>query len=318
MADDRSSGIHHITAIASNPQRTLDFYTQVIGLRLVKLTVNFDDPGTYHFYFGDEIGSPGTILTFFPWPHVPQGEIGTGQVTTIAFEVPAPSLEFWSKRLRDRAVDIAGVEDRFGEEVVRFRDPDGLRLELVGLSRAADRPVVASGEIPRDHALRGFHSATLSERDVAAAARLIEFMGFTRIGEAEHRIRYRATGRDASIVDIVREPKTARGGLGAGIVHHIAFRTPTDEQQERWRRELRPRVREITPVIDRVYFHSIYFREPGGVLFEIATDPPGFAIDEAVGHLGERLMLPPWLEGARIDLERRLPRLTRSAVPVTP
>jgi glyoxalase family protein len=317
MDTDRISGIHHITAIASDPQRTLDFYTQVIGLRLVKLTVNFDDPGTYHFYFGDEVGGPGTILTFFPWPHVPQGEIGTGQVTTIAFEVPAQSLDYWSKRLHDRALYIASVEERFGEEVVRFRDPDGLWLELVGVSRGADRPIVASGEIPREHALRGFHSATLSERDAAATERLIAFMGFTRIDAAGNRIRYRASGRDASIVDIVSEPKTDRGGLGAGIVHHIAFRTPTDEQQERWRRELMPRVREMTPVIDRMYFHSIYFREPGGVLFEIATDPPGFAIDETVDHLGERLMLPPWLERSRVDLERRLPRLARSGVPVT-
>jgi len=318
MASDRIAGIHHITAIASDPQRTLDFYTQVIGLRLVKLTVNFDDPGTYHFYFGDEVGSPGTILTFFPWPHVPQGEIGTGQVTAIAFEAPAESLEFWSKRLRDRGLSIAGIEGRFGEEVIRFRDPDGLWLELVGVSRGAERPVTASGEIPREHALRGFHSATLSERDAAATERLVEFMGFTSVGEAGRRIRYQATGGDASIVDIVRDPKTAPGGLGAGIVHHIAFRTPTDERQERWRRELMPRVRAITPVIDRMYFHSIYFREPGGVLFEIATDPPGFAIDEAVDHLGERLMLPPWLEGSRVDLERRLPRLTRPGVPVTP
>jgi glyoxalase family protein len=318
MATDRIAGIHHITAIASDPQRTLDFYTQVIGLRLVKLTVNFDDPGTYHFYFGDEVGSPGTILTFFPWPHVPQGEIGTGQVTTIAFEVPAQSLEFWSKRLRDRASFIAGGEERFGEDVIRFRDPDGLWLELVGVSRAPDRPVVASGEIPSDHALRGFHSATLAEGDATATERLMEFMGFTKIDAAGNRIRYQASGRDASIVDIVSEPKTPRGGLGAGIVHHIAFRTPTDEQQDRWRRELMPRVRQITPVIDRIYFHSIYFREPGGVLFEIATDPPGFAIDETVDHLGERLMLPPWLEGSRVDLERRLPRLTRSGLPVTP
>jgi glyoxalase family protein len=319
MAEDRIAGIHHITAIASDPQRTLDFYTQVIGIRLVKLTVNFDDPGTYHFYFGDEVGSPGTILTFFPWPHVPQGEVGTGLVTTIAFEVPPDSLEFWTKRLRNRALLITeGVEERFGEQVVRFRDPDGLWLELVGVSRGAARPVVASGEIPREHALRGFHSATISQRDAAATERLVEFMGFTRIDEGGNRIRYQASGHDASIVDIVREPKTPRGGLGAGIVHHIAFRTPTDEQQERWRRELMPRVREITPVIDRTYFHSIYFREPGGVLFEIATDPPGFAIDETVDHLGERLMLPPWLEGSRVDLERRLPRLTRPGVPVTP
>jgi glyoxalase family protein len=318
MAEDRVSGIHHITAIASDPQRTLDFYTQVIGLRLVKLTVNFDDSGTYHFYFGDDVGSPGTILTFFPWPDVPQGKIGTGQVTAIAFEVPAESLEFWSKRLRDRALDTGGVEERFGEKVVGFRDPDGLRLELVGVSRAANRPASDSSLIPREHALRGFHSATLSERDAAATERLVEFMGFTRIDEAAHRLRYQASGRDASIIDIVGESQTPRGDLGAGIVHHIAFRTPTDNEQERWRRELTPRVREVTPVIDRLYFHSIYFREPGGVLFEIATDPPGFAIDEAVDHLGERLMLPPWLEWSRGDLERRLPHLTRSGVPVTP
>jgi glyoxalase family protein len=318
MEADRISGIHHITAIASDPQRTLDFYTQVIGLRLVKLTVNFDDPGTYHFYFGDDVGSPGTILTFFPWPHVPRGEIGAGQVTAIAFEVPAQSLEFWSKRLRDRAVDIGAVEERCDEEVVRFRDPDGLWLELVGVSRAASRPVPDRGVIPPEHALRGFHSATLLERDATATERLVEFLGFTRIGEAGNRIRYQASGRDASIIDLVREPKAPQGGLGAGIVHHMAFRTPTDEQQERWRRELMPRVRGVTPVIDRMYFHSIYFREPGGVLFEIATDPPGFAIDEPVDHLGERLMLPPRLEGLRADLERRLPLLTRSGVPVTP
>jgi glyoxalase family protein len=313
---DEIGGIHHITAIASDPQRTLDFYTQVLGLRLVKLTVNFDDPGTYHFYFGDEVGSPGTILTFFPWPHVPPGEIGTGQVTTIAFEVPAASLEFWSKRLRDRSLYIEGVEERFGEEVVRFHDPDGLWLELVAVPHAADRPVAASGEIPSEQAIRGFHSATLLESDSAGTERLVAFMGFTKIGEVGDRIRYQASGRDASIVDIVRAPKTPRGGLGAGIVHHIAFRTPTDERQAQWRRELMPHVREVTPVIDRVYFHSIYFREPGGVLFEIATDPPGFLIDETIDHLGERLMLPPWLEQHRGDLERKLPPLTRRNVPV--
>src|SRR5262245_27857746 len=203
MEAERISGIHHITAIASDPQRTLDFYTQVIGLRLVKLTVNFDDPGTYHFYFGDEVGSPGTILTFFPWPHVPQGEIGTGQVTTVAFEVPAGSLEFWSKRLRDRASCSGGVEERFGEEGFRFRDPDGLWLELVGVSRAANRPAADSSVIPAEHALRGFHSATLSERDAAAIEQLVQFMGFTRCDEAGNRVRYQATSPDASIVDIV-------------------------------------------------------------------------------------------------------------------
>jgi glyoxalase family protein len=276
VAADRVAGIHHITAIASDPQRTLDFYTQIIGLRLVKLTVNFDDPGTYHFYFGDEIGSPGTILTFFPWPHTAQGEIGTGQVTTVAFEVPAGSLGFWSTRLRDRSLHVDAVEQRFGEEVVSFRDPDGLWLELVGVSHAPDRPVAAFGEIPLEHAIRGLHSATLLERDSVGTEGLVEFMGYQRIGEAGYRIRYQASGRDASIIDIVREPTIPRGGLGAGIVHHIAFRAPTDDDKERWRRELVAKVRQVTPVIDRVYFHSIYFREPGGVLFEIATDPPGF------------------------------------------
>jgi len=318
MATDRITGIHHITAISSDPQRTLDFYTQVMGLRLVKLTVNFDDPGTYHFYFGDQVGSPGTILTFFPWPHVERGRIGTGQVTAIAFEMPAGSLDFWLARLHDYAVHIGTVEDRFGEEVVRLEDPDGLPLELIRVSGAPNRSIAASNPVAAEHALRGFHSATLSERDGAPTGRLLEVMGFTRVAESVDRIRYQGSAHDASILDVVREPKTPGGDLGAGIVHHIAFRTPTDAQQERWQRELVPQVRGMTPIIDRVYFHSIYFREPGGVLFEIATDPPGFAIDEPVDHLGERLMLPPWLEDSRADLERRLPRLTRSDVRVTP
>jgi len=316
MATDRIAGIHHITAISSDPQRTLDFYTQVLGLRLVKLTVNFDDPGTYHFYFGDEVGSPGTILTFFPWPRVPRGHIGTGQVTAIAFEIPASSLDFWLARLRHRAIQIGQVEDRFGEQVVRFEDPDGLPLELVAVPHATTRPIAASNAVERVHALRGFHSATLSERESHATERLVEFMGFSRVDEAVNRTRYRAGGTAAAIIDIVSEPQTRGGDLGAGIVHHIAFRTPTDDQQERWRRELMPHVRAVTPVIDRIYFHSIYFREPGGVLFEIATDPPGFQTDETVDHLGERLMLPPWLEPSRADLEQKLPRLTRASASV--
>ena len=315
MDTDQISGIHHITAIASDPQRTLDFYTRVLGLRLVKLTVNFDDPGTYHFYFGDPIGSPGTILTFFPWPHVQRGRIGTGQVTAIAFDIPAGSLDFWLARLHDHAMHVA-VEDRFGDPVVRLEDPDGLPLELIGVAGAANRPIAASHSIAPEHALRGFHSATLSERDSAATERLLTAMGFTRVAEAADRIRYQGSAPGASTVDILREPKRPGGELGAGIVHHIAFRTPTDAQQERWRRELAPHVRGMSPIMDRVYFHSIYFREPGGVLFEIATDPPGFATDEPVEHLGERLMLPPWLEPSRGELEPRLPRLTRSDLSV--
>jgi len=315
MDTDQISGIHHITAIASDPQRTLDFYTHVLGLRLVKLTVNFDDPGTYHFYFGDQIGSPGTILTFFPWPHVQRGRIGTAQVTAIAFDMPAGSLDFWLARLHDHAMHGA-VEDRFGDPVVRLEDPDGLPLELIGGAGAANRPIAASHGIAAEHALRGFHSATLSERDSAATERLLEAMGFTRVAEAADRIRYQGSAPGASILDLLREPKTPSGELGAGIVHHIAFRTPTDAQQERWQRDLAPHARGMSPIMDRVYFHSIYFREPGGVLFEIATDPPGFATDEPVEHLGERLMLPPWLEPSRGELEPRLPRLTRSDLSV--
>jgi len=316
VAADGISGIHHITAISSDPQRTLDFYTQVIGLRLVKLTVNFDDPGTYHFYFGDQIGSPGTILTFFPWPDVQRGRVGTGQVTAIAFDMPARSLDFWLARLHDHAVHVGAVEDRFGDQVVHLEDPDGLPLELIGVSGASNGRIVASNAVAAEHALRGFHSATLSERHSEATERLLEAMGLTRVAESADRIRYQGSARDASIVDVVREPKTPGGELGAGIVHHIAFRTPTDAQQERWQRELVSHVRGMTPIVDRVYFHSIYFREPGGVLFEIATDLPGFAIDEPVEHLGERLMLPPWLEPSRRDLELRLPRLTRSDMSV--
>jgi len=307
------AGIHHITAIASDPQRTVDFYTQVLGLRLVKLTVNFDDPGTYHFYFGDEAGTPGTILTFFPWPGVPRGEVGTGQVVTVSFEVPIDSLDFWFKRLHDRSLYIGAAEERFGDPVVRFQDPDGLWLELVGRSRVADRRVHVAGGVPPEHALRGFHSATVSERETVRTESLLELMGFTKANEEGHRIRYRAAGPDASIVDVLHEPKTPRGGLGGGIVHHIAFRTPTDREQEQWRLNLTGQGYEVTPIVDRVYFHSIYFREPGGVLFEIATNPPGFSVDEPVEHLGEQLKLPPWLEDSRAELERRLPALTRSA-----
>src|SRR5262249_20106092 len=183
MAADRVSGIHHITAISSDPQRTLDFYTQVLGLRLVKLTVNFDDPGTYHFYFGDQVGSPGTILTFFPWPHVARGQIGTGQVTAIAFDMPRASLDFWLTRLHDQAVRMGDIEDRFGEEIIRFEDPDGLPLELVAVPHAPNRSIATSNAVAAEHALRGFHSATLSERDSAPTGRLVEFMGFTKVNE---------------------------------------------------------------------------------------------------------------------------------------
>ena len=304
-------GIHHITAIAADPQRNLDFYTQVMGMRLVKLTVNFDDPGTYHFYFGNETGTPGSILTFFPWPGAESGRIGAGQVVAVAFAVSIGSLAFWKARLRDHGVDLSPEQQRFGEQVLRFQDPDGLWLELVETGQRDPGMARQRGPVTAPYTLSGFHSATLSELNHDHTTRLVSHMGFAEAGRESDRFRYRASGPAAAILDVLEEPKARFGRLGAGTVHHIAFRAATDEQQVVWRRDLMGLGYHVTPVIDRMYFHSIYFREPGGVLFEIATDPPGFAIDESPEHLGERLTLPAWLEPDRRDVERRLPALTR-------
>jgi glyoxalase family protein len=304
----RLTGIHHITAIAGAPQRNVNFYTQVLGLRLVKLTVNFDDPDTYHLYFGNESGTPGSILTFFPWPDAPRGSIGKGQVSAIAFAVPAGSLEFWRRHLT--AHDIAQCEGvSFGERVIHIADPDGIPLDLVETEPSEPTLARTLGPIPAPNALRGFHSATLSLYEGGPTAALLEFMGFQLVAEEVSRVRYKAAHDAAAIVDLVSGSQGPPGRLGVGTVHHIAFRTPTDDQQREWRNDLAKRGQSVTPIIDRKYFHSIYYREPGGVLFEIATDPPGFAVDEPAGQLGERLVLPDWLEPRRSELERRLPRL---------
>jgi glyoxalase family protein len=276
-------GIHHITAIASDPQGNLDFYTQTLGLRLVKLTVNFDDPGTYHLYFGDKAGTPGSILTFFPWPGAARGRHGNGQATVISFAVP--SLEGWSARLPD-----ARLIQRFGGEVLSFTDPDGLELELV--------PSGGSG----------FAGVTLSERGYEATAKLLlETFGYTLTATEGNRYRYTSTA--GNFVDLLCQPDARRGAMGAGTVHHVAFRAESDEIQKQWREDLVSLGFNVTPVLDRQYFHSIYFNEPGGVLFEIATDPPGFATDETPDKLGTHLKLPPWLEPARPDIEATLPVL---------
>jgi glyoxalase family protein len=311
LSTEPVKGIHHITAIAADPQHNLDFYTEVMGMRLVKLTVNFDDPGTYHFYFGNETGTPGSILTFFPWPGAENGRIGAGQVVAIAFAVPIGSLAFWSARLRAHGVDLSPDVQRFGEQVLRFHDPDGLWLELVESEQRDPGMARQRGPVPAPYALSGFHSATLSELNHDHTARLVSHMGFAEAGREGDRFRYRVSGPVAATLDVLEEPKARLGRLGAGTVHHIAFRAATDEQQVVWRSDLLGLGYHVTPVIDRMYFHSIYFREPGGVLFEIATDPPGFAIDESPERLGERLMLPGWLESERRDVERRLPVLTR-------
>ena len=312
MARRTIKGIHHVTAIAGDPQRNLDFYTTVLGLRLVKLTVNFDDPQTYHFYFGNEDGTPGSILTFFPWPSARQGVVGSSQVTAITFAIPLGSAAYWRSRLSEHGVTAADADKRFGESVLAITDPDGLPLELVATAHSDATMAWKGGPVDIEHAIRAFHSATVSEEGYEQTARLLtDIMGFAPVSSEGNRFRYQAAGNGhGAIVDLLCTPAGRLGRLGTGTVHHIAWRTPDDAQQREWRGKLARLGYNVTPVIDRNYFHSIYYREPGGVLFEIATDPPGFAIDEPKEHLGERLMLPPQYEHARAMLERILPRVT--------
>ena len=305
-------GIHHITAIAGDPQRNLDFYTTILGLRLVKLTVNFDDPGTYHFYFGNEKGTPGSILTFFPWPDGRPGIVGSAQVTAITFAIPISSVAYWRTRFSTHGIGVNDARERFGETVLAITDPDGLPLELVASPQADPASAWKDAPVDREHAICGFHSATLSEEGFEQTARLLtDTMKFSLVGNERNRFRYELGGGAAgATVDLLCTPAGRVGRLGTGAVHHIAWRTPDDAQQLQWRHDLVGLGYNVTPVIDRNYFHSIYYREPGGVLFEIATDPPGFAIDEPQEHLGERLMLPRQYESQRPMLERVLPSLT--------
>jgi glyoxalase family protein len=305
------SGIHHLTAIASDPQRNLDFYTKTLGLRLVKKTVNFDDPGTYHFYFADELGSPGTVLTFFPWPGSRRGRKGVGQVAVIAFAVPEGSLSYWQQRLKAKGVTFNEPFERFDEQVLPVLDPDGLALELITVP-GSSQAVWAGGGVAQEHAIRGFHSPTLLLENFEKTAHLLtDIFGLQQSGEvyaggevhaggeprATRRLRFTAPGepafRPGMSVDIDCRPAEQSGQMGAGVVHHIAFRVPDDAAQLAWRERLIEAGFNVTPVADRQYFHSIYFREPGGILFELATDPPGFGLDEALGDLGKNLKLPP-------------------------
>ncbi len=310
-----TTGIHHVTAIAGEPQRNVDFYAGLLGLRVVKKTVNFDDPETYHLYYGDGAGTPGSIMTFFPWPAAPRGRIGAGQLTVTSFSVPAASLGYWTERLVEGGVRFERPDDRFGETVISFPDPDGLRLELVA-AREDHREGWADGPAPSDHAVRGFHHVTLAVADPPRTASLMtDTLGFRQTGEAEGRTRYEAgEGGPGNTVDLAPGAGFPRGTLGVGTVHHVAYRVPDEETQLELRERVAALGYNVTPVLDRNYFRSIYFREPGGVLFEIATDPPGFAVDEDPEHLGESLRLPPWLEPRRERLEGALPPLRLPAV----
>jgi len=305
-------GLHHVTAIASDPQRNLDFYVGLLGLRFVKRTVNFDDPGTYHFYFGDQRGTPGTILTFFPWPGARRGIRGTGQVEATAFAIPPDSIGYWLERLKQQHVTAERASPRFGEEVIRLTDPDGLLIELIASSSRGRVDLWPDSHVPAEHAVRGFHGVSAALEGYERTARLLtESFGYHLIDESGNRFRFASSDDSASgrIVDLLCLPDTGVGRVAAGSVHHIAFRAKDEAEQVKWREHLVDLGYNVTPVIDRTYFHSIYFREPGGVLFEIATEPPGFTLDEKLEELGTHLCLPPWMESARSQIEEILPRI---------
>lgn len=305
-------GLHHVTAVARDPQRNIDFYRNVLGQRLVKRTVNFDSPDTYHFYFGDEIGSPGSILTFFAWPNMRRGVRGNGETNTVAYSVPAGSFGFWQEHLKQNGIASKPIEKRFGENVLAFDDPDSMRVELIETASAAPVRFWEAGPIPQAYALRGFHSVTLWLDEVEPTADLLtKHMGYRAAGNEGDRYRFVGDSNVSGyIVDILHRPGKTPAGFGAGSIHHIAFRVPTDEEQLQYQNLIRAAGFRVTEVMDRNYFYSIYFRELGGVLFEIATDTPGFAIDEPVESLGETLKLPEWFEPNRVAIEHSLPTVT--------
>ncbi|WP_102273873.1 ring-cleaving dioxygenase [Cytobacillus massiliigabonensis] len=300
----KTMGIHHITAIVGHPQENIDFYAGVLGLRLVKQTVNFDDPGTYHLYFGNEGGKPGTIITFFPWAGARQGVIGDGQVGVTSYVIPEGSLEFWKKRLDKFNVHYT-IMERFGEEYLAFDDPHGLHLEMVEREAGENNPWTF-GEITPDVAIKGFGGATLLSAQPDKTAELLKkVMGLEEVGQEGDFIRFRSTAEIGNIIDL-KLTTTGRGQMGVGTVHHIAWRAKDDEDQLDWQKYVAANGYGVTPVRDRNYFNAIYFREHGEILFEIATDPPGFSHDESHETMGDKLMLPEQYEQYREQLERTL------------
>ena len=313
---DAIKGLHHVTAIASDPQRNVDFYRNVLGQRLVKRTVNFDAPDTYHFYFADEVGNPGSVLTFFAWPDMRRGIRGNGETNAVAYNVPIGSLKLWQDHLKRNGITSQSVEKRFGENLLAFEDPDGMRVELVETENLPKIDFWEEGPIPQEYALHGFHSVTLWLEEVQSTADLLtDQMGFRALAQEENRHRFVADSNALGhFIDLVEGPEKMRARLGVGSIHHIAFRTPNDEQQVQYQTLIRHAGFNVTEVLDRSYFHSIYFREHGGVLFEIATDTPGFAIDESVSALGETLKLPHWFEPNRTAIEESLAPLELKSI----
>lgn len=299
-------GLHHITALASDAQKNVDFYAGILGLRLIKKTINFDASDVYHLYYGNEIGTPGTILTFFPYPDIPKGIKGKGQLTVTSFSISEEALEYWMKRFDHFHIAYEGPQKRFEESIIYFEDQDGLGLELVA-NNQDQRTGFTYGHIPVEFAIKGFYGITLSEECYEkTASLLVGQLNHTLIAEKGNRFRYSASHRPGHFIDVLCTPDTLKGLAGYGTIHHVAFATDNDETQLEAREKLLKFGLNVTPVLDREYFHSIYFREPGGVLFEIATIPPGFTVDESLEHLGESLQLPPWQEQNRAIIEKRL------------
>lgn len=301
------TGIHHVTALADDAQKNIDFYAGILGLRMVKKTINFDAPDVYHLYYGNKMGSPGSIMTFFPYPGLIRGRNGKGQMTVTSFSVPDRSLDYWIKRLNKFNIKSSPPQQRFDNEMfISFEDVHGLGLELV-FTKNDERDGFTYGQIPIEHAVKGFYGVTLSEEGYErTAGLLLEAMDHQLITEKGNRFRYSASGKPGDLADILCTPDAMRGLGGSGTIHHLAFATPDDSMQLEAREKLLTKGLNVTPVLDRQYFHSIYFREPGGILFEVATNPPGFLIDEEAAHLGEALKLPPWIEPSRAEIENAL------------
>ncbi|MEV0049835.1 ring-cleaving dioxygenase [Saccharopolyspora shandongensis] len=307
----RTSGLHHVTAIGGNPQRNADFYLRTLGLRLVKTTVNFDDPGTYHLYYGDAEGKPGTLVTFFPWEDVPHGRRGAGQATTTSFSVPANSIGWWEQHLGAAGVQTSRIKTSDEEDTLGFRDPDGLAIALVAHPQGDPRDPWDTPLVPGEHAIRGLHSVTMTvSQEDATAGTLVDDLGLKFLRQDGNRLRFAAgDGGPGALVDVQVAPDAPRGLVAGGTVHHVAWRVPDDATQLAWREELVGKGFNVTSILDRQYFHSIYFREPGGVLLEIATDDLGFNVDEPLLELGRALKLPPWLEPKREQIQAALPEL---------
>ncbi|MGM0592061.1 MAG: ring-cleaving dioxygenase [Halobacteriota archaeon] len=300
-------GLHHVTAIAGDPQANADFYVGTLGLRFVKRTVNHDDTGTYHFYFGDAAGTPGTNVTFFPWTDTgPRGRVGAGQTRDTAYLIRPGSVDYWIDRLESSGVDVERVR-RFDEAVLRFDDPDGIGLELVATDAASDFQPWEGGPVPVEHQLRGFYGVTLGVADLEpTASLLVDVLGYELEASDDGRHRYRSdSGGPASVVDLIEIDEPGR--MGVGTVHHVAFKASDVDEQERWRNAFAEHGLAPSEVIDRKYFNAIYVREPGGVLFEFSTMGPGFDADEDLDELGTRLTLPEWLEPRREEIEAKLP-----------